>query len=40
DRGRSFSSTIEQIDADRLKISGCLLRGWLCKSQIWTRQRG
>ncbi|MEC3912419.1 DUF2147 domain-containing protein [Sphingobium sp. CR2-8] len=40
DRGRSFSSTIEQLDADRLKISGCLLGGWLCKSQIWTRQRG
>ena len=40
DKGRSFSSTIEQLDADRLKISGCLFRGWLCKSQIWTRQRG
>jgi len=40
DKGRSFSSTIEQLDANRLKISGCLLRGWLCKSQIWTRQQG
>lgn len=40
DRGRSFSSTIEQLDADRLKISGCLLGNWLCKSQIWTRRQG
>jgi uncharacterized protein (DUF2147 family) len=39
DRGRSFSSTIEQLDADRLRISGCLLGTWFCKSQIWTRQK-
>ncbi len=37
DMGRSFSSTIEQLDGDRLKISGCLIGGLLCKSQIWVR---
>jgi len=39
DMGRSFSSVIRQIDPNRLKISGCLLGGWMCKSQIWTRHQ-
>lgn len=37
DMGRSFSSTIERLDGDRLKISGCLIGRILCKSQIWVR---
>jgi uncharacterized protein (DUF2147 family) len=37
DMGRTFSSTIQQLDANRLKISGCLIGGWFCKSQIWQR---
>ncbi len=37
DMGRTFYSTIEQLDDNRLKISGCLLGGWFCKSQIWQR---
>lgn len=37
DMGRSFSSTIRKINANRLKISGCVLGGWICKSQIWQR---
>ncbi|MES2059109.1 MAG: DUF2147 domain-containing protein [Pseudomonadota bacterium] len=37
DMGRSFSSRIVQLSPDSLKISGCLIGGWLCKSQIWTR---
>ena len=37
DIGRTFSSTIQRLDADRLKISGCLVGGWFCKSQIWQR---
>lgn len=37
DMGRSFQSTIEQIDLQHLKISGCVLGGLLCKSQIWRR---
>jgi uncharacterized protein (DUF2147 family) len=37
DMGRSFFSRIEQVAPDRLKISGCILGGLLCKSQTWTR---
>lgn len=37
DMGRSFQSTIEQIDPQHLKISGCILAGLLCRSQIWRR---
>jgi uncharacterized protein (DUF2147 family) len=37
DMGRTFYSTITQIGADRLKISGCILGGLLCKTQIWQR---
>jgi len=37
DMGRTFSSTIEQLDGNRLKISGCLIAGLFCKSQIWVR---
>ena len=37
DMGKTFSSALEQIDANRLKISGCLVGSWFCKSQIWVR---
>lgn len=37
DLGRTFYSTITQIDASALKISGCILGGWMCKSQVWHR---
>lgn len=37
DMGRSFSSTITPVGNDRLKISGCILGGLLCKTQIWQR---
>lgn len=37
DWNREFFSRIEQLGADRLKISGCVFGGLLCKSQIWTR---
>lgn len=37
DMGRSFASTIDQIGPDRLKISGCVLGGLLCRSQVWRR---
>lgn len=38
DMGRSFSSTIEQLSAHDLKIQGCLIGGFLCKSQTWHRR--
>lgn len=37
DLGRTFYSTITRIDASALKISGCILGGWICKSQVWRR---
>lgn len=35
DMGRSFHSTLTLVDAERLKVSGCVLGGLFCKSQIW-----
>ena len=37
DMGRAFSSRISQLDGNHLKVSGCILAGLLCKSQIWKR---
>ncbi|WP_238550691.1 DUF2147 domain-containing protein [Blastomonas sp. AAP53] len=37
DLGDTYYSTIKQLDADRIKISGCILGGLLCKSQIWRK---
>ncbi|MGF7155358.1 DUF2147 domain-containing protein [Novosphingobium gossypii] len=37
DMGRRFDSRIETLSPARLKVSGCLLGGWLCRSQVWTR---
>jgi len=37
DMGHSFSSRIVQLSPDTLQISGCLIGGFLCKSQIWKR---
>ena len=35
DMGHSFPSTITRLGAADLKIRGCLIGGFLCKSQIW-----
>ncbi|MCM8729881.1 DUF2147 domain-containing protein [Hephaestia sp. GCM10023244] len=37
DMARSFASRITQLDANRMKIDGCILAGLVCKSQIWRR---
>lgn len=37
DMGRTFYSKIEQQGPNALKISGCILGGWICKSQVWQR---
>lgn len=37
DMGRTVDSTLTLLDTDRLKVSGCVLGGLFCKSQIWTR---
>ena len=28
---------IQVVDANRLKVSGCILKGLMCRSQVWTR---
>lgn len=30
-------ATISPVNATTLKVRGCALRGWGCKSQLWTR---
>ena len=37
DMGRAFGSTVTMVDADTLNVRGCLIGGFLCKSQIWRR---
>lgn len=37
DKGRRFSSEIDQLSPTRLKIKGCILGGLICRSQVWTR---
>lgn len=37
DMGRTFQSTISVQDPMDLRISGCILGGLICKSQIWHR---
>lgn len=37
DMGHHFSSTITRVAADRLRVRGCLIGGFLCKSQVWQR---
>ena len=37
DLGRKFASTIVPVNADALKVSGCIFGGLICKSQIWRR---
>jgi len=37
DRQASYYSTITLVDAQTLKVSGCILGGLICKSQLWHR---
>jgi uncharacterized protein (DUF2147 family) len=37
DIGRSFTSHIELVDTDHVRVSGCLIGKFLCKSQLWRR---
>lgn len=37
DMNRSFSGTAEPLDGAKLKAKGCLIGGFLCKSQVWKR---
>ena len=37
DMGGTFFSKIRQVDSEQLKVSGCILHGLFCKSQMWHR---
>jgi len=37
DMGRTFDSRLTILSPNQVRISGCILRGLLCKSQTWTR---
>jgi len=38
DMGRSFRSTLTEVDPNDLRISGCLLGNLFCRSQTWHRR--
>jgi uncharacterized protein (DUF2147 family) len=38
DMGRSFHSTLTEVDPNDLRISGCLLGNLFCRSQTWHRR--
>lgn len=38
DMGHRFTSFINQTAPDKLKISGCILGGLICRSQVWRRR--
>lgn len=37
DMGRRFPSTISPVGAKGLKVRGCLVGGYFCRSQLWER---
>jgi uncharacterized protein (DUF2147 family) len=37
DLGRIFSARMKALDAKTIKGSGCLIGGFICKSQVWKR---
>lgn len=37
DMGRSFSSTVTPLGGSTLKVQGCLVGGFFCRSQLWRR---
>lgn len=39
DMGRRFTSEIDAVSANAIKVKGCILGGLVCRSQVWTRLR-
>ena len=37
DMGHHFSSTITELSPTEMKVQGCLIGGFICKSQVWQR---
>lgn len=40
DRGKRVASKLQAADGRTMKVSGCLVGGLVCKSQIWVRMDG
>ena len=38
DMGRSFHSTLTELDPNDLQVTGCLLGNFICRSQTWHRR--
>lgn len=38
DMGGTYFSRLTELSPNQIRISGCILGGLLCKSQVWTRQ--
>lgn len=39
DMGGTYFSRMERLDPGHLKISGCILGGLICKSQVWVKDK-
>lgn len=37
DMGRTFESMISLVDANDIRVGGCVLHGLACRSEVWTR---
>lgn len=37
DLGLTFKGSAQHVNADAIKVKGCLVGGLICKSQVWTR---
>lgn len=37
--GRTYTGRMRLISPAQLELSGCVLAGLICKSQVWTRLR-
>lgn len=37
DMNKRFYSKIEQVDANTMRLKGCILGGLICKAQLWKR---
>lgn len=38
ENGRTYGARLELVGANRLKVTGCVLGGIICRSQYWTRR--
>jgi uncharacterized protein (DUF2147 family) len=40
DLGMTFKGAAQHIDADTIKVKGCVIGNMICKSQVWKRLPG